>query len=76
MLSTAPTFYGFGSLSSVRVRRLRGKLSRREREVDEWTRQGKTLEETAMILGISIRTVQKHRQNIRAKRRGKQEGRA
>lgn len=42
-------------------------LSMRELEVWEWMQQGKTLQETATILGISARTVEKHRQNLREK---------
>lgn len=39
-------------------------LSRREREVAGWIREGKTNAEIAAILGISPRTVQKHIENI------------
>ncbi|MGJ8638375.1 MAG: helix-turn-helix transcriptional regulator [Opitutaceae bacterium] len=42
-------------------------LSQRELEVRDWMLQGKTLDETSMILGISPRTVEKHRQNIKQK---------
>lgn len=44
-------------------------LSRRELQVWEWLKAGKTAEETAIILGISRRTVEKHRQNIYRKLR-------
>lgn len=39
-------------------------LSRREREVAEWQRQGKSAADIAERLGISPRTVEKHTQNI------------
>ena len=42
-------------------------LSKREREVWQWMLEGKSLAETATILGISPRTVEKHRQNLRHK---------
>ncbi|MGJ8638364.1 MAG: helix-turn-helix transcriptional regulator [Opitutaceae bacterium] len=42
-------------------------LSQRELEVYEWMRKGKTIEATAIILGISPRTVEKHRQHIKEK---------
>lgn len=39
-------------------------LTRREVEVMEWLRQGKTCSEIAVILGLSHRTVEKHISNI------------
>ncbi len=45
------------------------RLSPRERQVLDWMESGKSLDETATILGISPRTVEKHRQNLRAKLR-------
>lgn len=39
-------------------------LTKRQKEVWHWKKQGKSLEETAIIMGISIRTVSKHRENI------------
>ncbi len=39
-------------------------LTRRESEVMEWLRQGKTCPEIAVILGLSHRTVEKHVSNI------------
>lgn len=39
-------------------------LTRRESEVMEWLRQGKTCPEIAVILGLSLRTVEKHVSNI------------
>lgn len=44
-------------------------LSRREKEVLEWQLVGKSASETAIILGISHRTVEKHRQNLHHKLR-------
>lgn len=42
-------------------------LTRREREVAKWMFEGKTNPEIGIILGISPRTVDKHRQNLYAK---------
>jgi DNA-binding CsgD family transcriptional regulator len=42
-------------------------INRREREVLAWIAQGKTAEETAIILGISRRTVEWHAKNARDK---------
>jgi DNA-binding CsgD family transcriptional regulator len=42
-------------------------LTRREAEVLAWTAQGKTDGETATILGVSLRTVQKHMERVRDK---------
>jgi DNA-binding CsgD family transcriptional regulator len=39
-------------------------LSRRQREVARWIREGKTNQEIAAIMGISPRTVQKHVEHI------------
>jgi DNA-binding CsgD family transcriptional regulator len=39
-------------------------LTKRERQVLEWVVQGKTNSETAIILGISSRTVAKHIEHI------------
>jgi DNA-binding CsgD family transcriptional regulator len=39
-------------------------LTRREREIMQWLREGKTCGEIAIIVGISIRTVEKHLENI------------
>lgn len=39
-------------------------LTRREREVLMWLRDGKTSDETAVILGIARRTVESHRSRI------------
>ncbi len=44
-------------------------LSSRERQVLDWMESGKSLDETATILSISPRSVEKHRQNLRAKLR-------
>lgn len=44
-----------------------GLLTGREREVAHWMGEGKTLEETGIILGISRRTAEKHRDAIYAK---------
>ncbi|MFC7335820.1 LuxR C-terminal-related transcriptional regulator [Haloferula chungangensis] len=49
-------------------------LSSREREVMAWQRAGKSIEETATILGISPRTVEKHRQNLSKKLRSWESG--
>lgn len=49
-------------------------LTRREREVFDWLQQGKSLEETAIILGISPRTVEKHRSNLYRKLNDAKEG--
>lgn len=45
-------------------------LSRREREVLDCLNAGKSLKESASILGVSPRTVEKHRENIRKKLEG------
>ena len=42
-------------------------LTRREREVADWMLAGKSNPAIAVILGISPRTVDKHRQNLYAK---------
>jgi DNA-binding CsgD family transcriptional regulator len=42
-------------------------LTRREREVLGWLRQGKTGPEIAVILGCAVRTVEKHVANLYAK---------
>gem|GEM_PF-3348509 len=42
-------------------------LTRRERSVAEWLKQGKANAEIAVILGVSQRTVEKHVENIYAK---------
>ena len=42
-------------------------LTKREKETYHWICEGKSNEETAMILGISARTVAKHCQNVFAK---------
>lgn len=42
----------------------RPSLSRREREVLAWLREGKNSEEIAVILGLSKRTIEKHLQNV------------
>lgn len=39
-------------------------LTRKETEVRHWARQGKSLEEIAIILGCRRRTVEKHLENI------------
>lgn len=49
-------------------------LTRREREVHDWLQQGKTLAETAIILGVSPRTVEKHRSNLYRKLSEKMRG--
>jgi len=43
------------------------RLSPRELEVARWLGEGKTLEETGIILGMSARTAAKHRDNIYGK---------
>ena len=42
-------------------------LTRRENEVLEWIAQGKSNPEIAIILGLSVRTVYKHVENLFAK---------
>jgi DNA-binding CsgD family transcriptional regulator len=42
-------------------------LTKREAEVLAWVAQGKTNAETAIILGLSVRTVQKHLEHVFAK---------
>ena len=42
-------------------------LSLRQKEVWRWKQMGKTIEETAIIMGVSKRTVEKHRENIKKK---------
>lgn len=42
-------------------------LSRREREVAQWLRQGKSAADIGKLLGISPRTVEKHTQHIFSK---------
>lgn len=39
-------------------------LSPREREILDWTREGKTSGEIAVILGRATRTIEKHLENI------------
>lgn len=48
-----------------------GGLTRREQEVFAWLWTGKTASETARILGISTRSVEKHRQNLYRKAGGR-----
>lgn len=56
--------------SAPNHRRARDLLSDRENEVLSWMMDGKSLAETAIILKISPRTVEKHRENLRIKLRG------
>ncbi len=48
-------------------------LTRREREVDALRRAGKSMKETAEILGIGIETVRTHRKSVYACRKAKLE---
>lgn len=41
-----------------------GHLTRREKEVMDWLREGKTAAEISIILGCSVRTVEKHVDNL------------
>jgi DNA-binding CsgD family transcriptional regulator len=42
-------------------------LTRREAEVLAWVAKGKTNEQIGLILGISVRTVQKHLEHVFSK---------
>ena len=46
---------------------MKTKLGAREKEVLAWIAEGKTAEETAIILGISRRTVEWHLSQVRQK---------
>jgi DNA-binding CsgD family transcriptional regulator len=46
-------------------------LTRREQEVLAWLWAGKSAPETAIILGLSTRSVEKHRQNLYNKADGR-----
>ncbi len=51
----------------LRSKDMSGTLSARETECISWSAAGKTLAETARLMGISERTVRFHRENIRVK---------
>jgi DNA-binding CsgD family transcriptional regulator len=69
--SMRPIFDEYGSLVALRPEGNRSvashAINKREREVLAWIAQGKTAEETAIILGISRRTVEWHATNARNK---------
>lgn len=48
-------------------RNVEAALSPRERDVVRWSAEGKTMHDTAAILGISPHTVAEHLKNIRRK---------
>lgn len=51
---------GTGSVAADKIR----SLTQREQEVLAWLQKGKTVPETAIILGCATRTVEKHAQNL------------
>jgi DNA-binding NarL/FixJ family response regulator len=56
-----------GPDSALPLRRSRGRLTQREREIVQLLAEGKSNKEVAGVLGISVRTAETHRSNIMLK---------